>query len=410
MGVLALFSVYIREMFFSLLAVFGMDISSGNHMKVFYVLVTGVCVATFVHQTVSKIQLSKKEMGLIFAFAILLVAFLFVPRIVYRGVPSAYQGAVLTAFSSVLSAFLMGVLARRGNLIHAMAGAVPWIVIFNTVSSFMVVFGTSDTNTGGYISDDSGFGYQGLSYFIAETYAMNIFYIKNQHNIKKNTTFSKGGWNTFFQCLIPLHMLMVMLAGGRGAFVLVCILSVYYFMMDSANVGKNIKNLILMTGFIIVVFVLASTSSLEYSGFDRIMSLLSGEGDGNRALLQDMAWWVFNKKPLTGNGTGSVFPILRTYSHNLFTDVLVEYGTIGLIVVVVIVYLAVKNLIRLVKSDSQHHLIVLIAMCCFTMAMFSGYYLTNAPLWFVVGFVFSTTPDEKPQIKKPVCKYVKIRR
>lgn len=407
MGFLAILSIYIKEMLFSILAVFGIDKSSGNYMQVVYIAMTALCVLTFLYQMMFKLSISKNEIGMIFAFGFLLVAFAFIPRVFYRNAGSVYQAQLLTAFSSVLSAFLMGILAKRGNFINAMAKAVPWFVIINTFSSTLVAFTSSGTTSGGYLKDASGFNYQDLSYFIAFTFALNVFYIKNQHKIEGNSIFKRPGWNTFFQCLIPVHLLTVMLAGGRGAFVLVGILSIYYFIMDSSNLGKNVKNFILMFIAVAVLFMILPSANLEYSGFERILGLLSGSGDASRADLRSKALQAFLDNPIFGNGSGSVFVFTITYSHNIFTDIMAEYGILGLIIISVILIKLVKKLFGSVRKNPCNHLIVVIFIGCFLHLSFSGYYLGSPSFWFVLGYSFSSD-SENPQSKKFISKYVKI--
>ena len=407
MGFLALLSIYIKEMLFSILAVFGIDKSSGNYMQVVYIAMTALCVLTFLYQMMFKLNISKNEIAMIFAFGFLLLIFTFVPRVLYRNLGPAYQSQLLTAFSSVLSAFLMGILVKRGNLINAMAKTVPLFVIINTICSTFVTFNSTGKTSGGYLKDASGFNYQDLSYFIAFTFALNIFYIKNQHKIEGESVFKRPGWNTFFQCLIPVHLLTVMLAGGRGAFVLVGILSIYYFIMDSSDLGKNIKNFILMFIAVVVLFMILPSSNLEYSGFERILTLFSGTKDSGRNQLFQSALEAFSNNPLLGNGSGSVFPLLDIYSHNMFTDIMTEYGILGLVVVVVILVNFAKKLYTSIKKDPCNHLIAVTSICCFTQLMFSGYYLANTSLWFVLGYTFAKV-SEKPQGKKFVSKYVKI--
>ncbi len=407
MGVLALLSIYVKEIFFSILAVFGIDKSEGNYMQIVYIAMTTICVLTFIYQAMFKVNVSKREIAMIFAFALLLVAFMFVPRILYRNPGSIYQAQLLTAFSSVLSAFLMGILVKRGNFINDVGRAVPWFVIINTLTSTFVTFNSSGRTSGGYLMDSSGFNYQDLSYFIAYTFALNVFYIKNQHRIEGKSVFKRPGWNTFFQCLIPLHMLTVLLVGGRGAFILICLLSVYYFVMDSSDFGKNFKNFVIMAITALVVFVVVTGSSLEYSGFERILKLLDGVGDSGRIKLREQAFDAFLRSPLIGNGSGSVYPILKIYSHNFFTDIITEYGAVGLVVTVVLLEHLIKGLYRSVRENPCNHILVIVFICCFTLLMFSGYYLSSTMLWFVVGYTFSTV-SQKPQQKKLVSKYVKI--
>ncbi len=408
MGFLALLAVYVKEMFFSILAMLGIDKSGGSYMQIMYIGMTIICILTFVYQMVFRLNISRQELIMIFAFGLLLLAFLFVPRIFYRNAGPVYQSQLLTAFSSVLSAFLMGILIKRGNFINSMSRAVPWFVIINTISSTLVTFNSSDETSGGYLQDDSGFNYQDLSYFIAFTFALNIFYIKNQHKIEGKSVFKRPGWNTFFQCLIPVHMLLVMLAGGRGAFILVCLLSVYYFVMDSANWKKNAKNLVLIFGAAMFLFAIVPTANLEYSGFDRITNMFAGVLDSGRVDLRRRAFNAFLRNPFIGNGSGSVYPFFKVYTHNMFTDILMEYGIVGMVVVVIMLERMIKGMRTLIRQNPCNHLVAVMAISCFTQLMLSGYYLSSTMLWFVVGYVFAS-PSEKPQQQKYISKYVKVK-
>ena len=140
---------------------------------------------------------------------------------------------MLAGCSSSVPAFLMGMLIMRSGKLDEMCKNLPIFILFNTFVSTVVIFFNSGSSN--ILQDDSGFNYQSLSYFVAYTFALNIFYIKYSQSFKNFKVFDKPIWNVVFQCFIPLHYLTLMLAGGRGAFILICVLTIYYFFMDKSR-------------------------------------------------------------------------------------------------------------------------------------------------------------------------------
>ena len=393
-GLLALLSIYVREMFFALLSFFKIPLSStGSLMKIMFAAIAVLCFIVFAYLIIMRYSLSVREIIVLFALASFVIMFIFYPRVVFGSANENYQGQMLAGCSSSVPAFLMGMLIMRSGKLNEMCKNLPFFIIFNTfVSTVIIFFNSSDATI---LRDDSGFNYQTLSYFVAFTFALNIFYIKYWNTFENYAIFKKPIWNTLFQLLIPLHYLVLMLAGGRGAFVLIGILTVYYFAMDKSNFKKNLKNFILITIIILVVYIIISNYSFGFEGYERIFGFLEGKGDKLRESDWKKAIKYYSNHIVLGNGAGSDLYLFPVYSHNIFTEIAVEYGTIGLVVLVSLLGVFLKRILRQIKLDEKNHLVFLMFICGFTMNMFSGYYFTITIVWFALGYVFSSPIDNR---------------
>lgn len=388
-GLLALLSVYIREMFYALLTFFKIQISSaGPLMKIMFSGIAVICFAVFAYQIIMRYSLSVREMIVLFALASFIILYIFYPRVIFGYANDNYQGQMLAGCSSSVPAFLMGMLIMRSGKLEEMCKQLPLFIIFNTFISTVVIFFNSSDST--ILHDDSGFNYQSLSYFVAYTFALNIFYIKYANTFENYAFFKKPIWTTLLQCFIPLHYLTLMLAGGRGAFILICILTIYYFIMDRSNFKNNLKNFVLIIVLITIVYILFSNFDFNFTGYERIFGFLQGNGDELRESALETALKYYSKNIVFGNGAGSELFLFPVHSHNLFSEIAVEYGTIGLVVLVSVLGVFLNRLRKLIKKDEKNHLIFLMFICGFVMNMFSGYYFTITIAWFALGYVFSS--------------------
>lgn len=112
---------------------------------------------------------------------------------------------------------------------------------------------------------------------------------------------------------------------------------------------KKISLLILL-GFLMTI--LAKKFLVNTLIFNRLM-LLTSDNKGSsveiRLVLYDKSWKMFFENPLWGNGTRSFaenMPQGLTYPHNVYLELLAEYGIIGFLLFIVIVGISLLSLIR----------------------------------------------------------------
>ena len=121
----------------------------------------------------------------------------------------------------------------------------------------------------------------------------------------------------------------------------------------------------------------------------RIIALITGAGDNRRYDKIKTAIDLFSQKPILGHGFGSVYWELGQYTHNFFTDTLVEGGLVLTFIAVSILLYCFVSSIRLIRLDNTDLIWFYFFLCGFTLSMFSGYYLTQIPLWWGLSFVLA---------------------
>lgn len=400
MGLMSVIAAFLREIYFSVMAIFRLSKSENSSMQVFYAAFALFAIAVFAYYLFFKVTLSKREVTLVFGIVILFLSFMLVPRILYGPYNENFRSQVLVVLAGSLPAFLVGVVLRRSDKINNMCALMPTVIIIFTVTSIIVTFFSSSSTTGGYISDKSGLNYQEISYLSANALGLNLFYIKNKQNIIETGLFKSRYCLWLFYCLIPVQVLSLLVGGGRGAFVLSLVLLVYYFCMDAKNVKKNLNSIVFLFIGLLAVILILPLLNVENSGFERILSLFEGHGAESRTEIWEQAIDYFSMSPIIGHGAGAVPYLFEVYSHNFFMDVLVEYGAIGIVLSIVIVVSLLKRLVSAVKDDPRNHLIAVLFIFSFVMLMFSGYWYSHVSIWFIVGYIFSSKTDFTAKVQK----------
>ena len=110
------------------------------------------------------------------------------------------------------------------------------------------------------------------------------------------------------------------------------------------------------------------------------------------AWLSSVSLWVGN--PLLGSGVGS-YPIImgygdvRSYPHNIFLEIMVELGSIGLFLFAMLLFVGFRSLghLRTVRNDPIR--LIILMLFTFTMggALISGDLHDNRLLFMVIGLM-----------------------
>lgn len=124
-------------------------------------------------------------------------------------------------------------------------------------------------------------------------------------------------------------------------------------------------------------------------------SVRGGIEYANRGYLYLQAWRMFRSSPLIGLGSGS-FSVVAIYPHNIFLEVAVELGGLGLAVFVVFIVLTLKygwQLLTDARYTDFHHrmgLFLLVGLAFYFLeAQFSGDILGNRLVWFFAGLTWA---------------------
>lgn len=233
--------------------------------------------------------------------------------------------------------------------------------------------------------EDTALNYQNISYAIAEIYAMCAYYY-----------FFSSVRSTRLYKLIKYPVLMAMVAcvficlmsGGRGGFLYLLIVSgVLLFLLYRAKRISVASSLIYIgIGCALFVYFADQYNVFDTRGFSRLSENLTD--DSARRPFYEAASQFFIDSPLIGHGPGSVFYTVGFYCHNMFYDIAVDMGIVGLILAFFIIVRLFKSLYKFIIQDYFYVLLSLLFLKSFTMSMFSGYWMSNGILWFFIALVY----------------------
>lgn len=272
----------------------------------------------------------------------------------------------------------------------------PYVSIIFTIIAFSCSLHPSMRTSGGLAANENYLNYQTLSYMAAyATGFAEYTLLTDAPNVPALFKTRIGIIIEF--ALIFINLLSILIAGGRGGIVNYLIfgaITVFFAMRNNKVTGTTLIKgsfLVVLVGIIgTITFRYAANLNISTSGFSRITALLTGNSSSEgRQILQSAAIRSYQEAPIIGHGLGSVFPEVGFHSHNLFTDALVETGIIGVCVIVVLLICTIRRLIEMTRYDHTNIFWVYVFLCGFVMAMFSGYYLAQLPMWWVVAYSIS---------------------
>lgn len=316
-----------------------------------------------------------------FALSIFFLAFI-TTSFLYEGKNAMYISELLCWGASSLPATVCGIMFCNIGNWEQPRKLVPLFVAPLTILISYISFTTTGRNSGDLILDDStGLNYQSISYYMAQFFGLSVYYLtcsgKKQRLIE-----------IVLYLLMMLQFITCFSSGGRGGLVLLILFLLYWLFMQS-QAGKSFVKSSLSIGLIVLLFYLVFRNSglSRSAGYERILSTFES-GDSNRDVLQSMALLAFSDSPIFGKGIGSIFYLIGTYSHNIFTDLLAESGLLGFLIFTILLIKSIRKIV-IHPYDKKDYFVSILLIYAITLNMFSGYWPANHVLWFVLGYVFT---------------------
>ncbi|GAG27707.1 unnamed protein product, partial [marine sediment metagenome] len=91
-------------------------------------------------------------------------------------------------------------------------------------------------------------------------------------------------------------------------------------------------------------------------------------------------------KPLLGIGIEGDVRLAGGYAHNLFLELLADFGIIfGTIIIIILLFLIIKSL--LTKNKEKYRMIIIWLSLGFVSLMFSGTYMDTIGFWIFLGLL-----------------------
>ena len=183
--------------------------------------------------------------------------------------------------------------------------------------------------------------------------------------------------------------------GTRGAIVSVILYSVILiFIKYRLSIKKVIVYMVLLTTIFSVFFYqilnivikLLELLNLRIYALEKIIYLESSDLSNGRG---DLIREAFNKiveSPLYGNGISSYEAVHGQYVHNVFVQVMYEFGLIGIIPLLYVIYKSLKNIVD-DKVNIDIRLLQSYLFCCGIVELFfSSTFWSSNIFWVFIGF------------------------
>ena len=402
MGLVALIIAFEYTCFFVMQCVFGID-QGGTGLRVFSIVFFALCLREFLFCT----ERRQKDWWFMIVIAAFLGLFV-TTRAKFGHTNEDYEGMLLSFGVRCVPAVIAGVLVAKNDEYFAkMQKWIQVLMLFYTIGVAMAVFSSSNSEYIQFKFSTGGVNYQTLSYCSAFAFNMNLYVILNWDKIGKFRMFDNNFWKTVNIFLLAFQIYCMFSGGGRGAVGNVIIVAMF-LMYVKMGCKYNVKFLFFAIFFAIAVFtiIFAVANRTGNVGAVRLMEFFTDSNslfDNERTALQEIAMKVFVNNPIFGHGIGSIFYTMTGYSHNIFTDIMVEGGIVMLGIALFIVGSSFVNTKAVVMRSNNNTLVYMIFWSSFSMLLFSGYYLADGGLWFAISYLMYTISDmrdEKQELER----------
>ncbi|PWJ70805.1 O-antigen ligase [Ruminococcaceae bacterium R-25] len=361
---------------------------------IFLVALTALSILVFIIRRKGKVPIIFGIIFLVYAAVIGLYA-LVTPAMYPILQESNYMGSLLCLAGQILPNGLFACFVAEDEQLQVKVKRLAPLVgtVFAIIALICTLHPTLVTS-GGLMDNENGLDYQRVSYMAAYSAAMMEYYLLTRHTEVHFLFFKNKLGLVVSGIVIFLDLLVTLISGGRGGFVtFIVFFIISIFLAYRFGLYQNYKVLrVLLVGLIALIGVYAANwfvlkSSVSTSGYGRIISMIKGAGDIRRLAKIETAIDTFIQKPIWGHGFGSVYLEFGQYTHNFFTDILVEGGLVLTIIAILFLFYCFVSSIRLIRLDNSDLIWFYFFLCGFTLSMFSGYYLTQIPLWWGLSFV-----------------------
>lgn len=284
-----------------------------------------------------------------------------------------HSGMILSFGSKVFAAAFIAFSWNKRNFIKDILHWIVPFVCFFTFFLYLAVIKIRNTSYSGLILN-----YQSLSYAAAYSIGLLFFFIRN-YNQKRN-------WlKPLLLLLVCTNVFILFSGGGKGAFVLFCVLFLLFFY----NILKRKITLLLGVGFLFVFFEKQVIVNFieRFAGGNRILALfLSNDVEtitSGRNFLYTKAINILQDRYFLGGGPGSVLYDVGFFSHNIFLDILVDWGFVFFFLTLFIIFIVLKKYFRN-RHNASISFLFLIFLEQFIMLFFSGSLYYSFGLWFSI--------------------------
>lgn len=314
----------------------------------------------------------------------IIILLYFSTRCFYDEVNNRYTSYFLSMGVRFIPAVLTGMymLSHDDIMKKVEYALLPFILLYTITLASVAFTANIGVNIAQTFNTDF-LNYQSISYYSIFAFGFNMYLIVQCSN--SYTRYRRY----ILIALAILQVIITIMAGGRGAFVLGCVFTLY-FALKHITFSKLISYILIGLAVLLTINAILSDNEIFKMGFERIFNFFGNTeaiGTDNRWIRWNLAWNAFTKSPVFGHGLGSVFYEVEFYSHNIFTDMLCEGGVVLFLIFIFVLMKFIRASQILITEDYRNEIIVIVFLCSFVMNSFSGYYLSDTGIWLSLTYV-----------------------
>ena len=314
----------------------------------------------------------------------IIILLYFCTRCFYDEVNNRYTSYFLSMGVRFIPAVLTGMymLSHDDIMKKVEYALLPFILLYTITLASVAFTANIGVNIAQTFNTDF-LNYQSISYYSIFAFGFNMYLIVQCSN--SYTRYRRY----ILIALAILQVIITIMAGGRGAFVLGCVFTLY-FALKHITFSKLISYILIGLAVLLTINAILSDNEIFKMGFERIFNFFGNTeaiGTDNRWIRWNLAWNAFTKSPVFGHGLGSVFYEVGFYSHNIFTDMLCEGGVVLFLIFIFVLMKFIRASQILITEDYRNEIIVIVFLCSFVMNSFSGYYLSDTGIWLSLTYV-----------------------
>ena len=262
--------------------------------------------------------------------------------------------------------------------------------------------------------DEFGIGVQSLSYYCAFAFSLNLYFLLFGDEIKDRFKFTQSIiYKVICILLLVIQMLVTLSSGGRGGFILALVSAIVLVFMRFAHKGhskfQTSAALVMIITIVLVVinYLPENIINAVDTGSERTFSYISGSGidmteTSNRDDVYGIAMADIRNSPVFGYGLLMKGTSAEgSHPHNIFLEVMLQGGTLYLMLFIALMISLFKRLRRLLRNGHKTFIIP-VALYPIVMLCFSGSYITSGLFFFVITYILCCDVKIKEKVEPTI--------
>lgn len=367
--------LYSTPIFFTIESLFRTTHSTQGYV-VYLILVTGgVCLVSLVRAINSGLLIRVRALVFLWLAIFIMLGF-WLTQYRYGSSEPSYMKAFLFMGVQVIPAIIIACFSKEEDVKQWQTGIIFLDLLF-TVSVWYCIIQSGGIGLYNQAYNSEINTYASLGYYMTYAYSFTLVLIINCRCVTWRKLFFKIG----MMCIIPLQLLAIFSLGGKAPMLICVLVTIVVIMFCSRQVQIGCSVAAVLGGIISIPYL------MNLSSIKRLLNIAGDMSTIERVILWTDAIEAGIERPILGNGIGSEFYVLDFRTHNIFTDVFVEYGMIGPIFVMSILLIVGGKLFSIARVNKEYLVLVVMYINSVLSLMVSGYYLADPVVWGICVYV-----------------------